>query len=166
MSMSLSSLDPADVEAKLNPHCTTLCECSQTARCSRPAPDRQQDTRQDFPLSDLSLPSPWFLIPCAVANNAATHNFQALVLHAVSLLHDARGGKNRRSAANALRLLASVLNHAASANGSNTAIVLNSLFEITPSLAIPQELVTPGESQLLKVLIRRVLSTIVDLDAR
>lgn len=37
--------------------------------------------------------------------NPGTHNFQSLVLHAVTLLHDVRAGKNRRAASNALRFI-------------------------------------------------------------
>jgi len=43
-----------------------------------------------------------------VVFNPLTHNFQSLVLHCIVLLHDARSGKNRRPAANALRLVGSV----------------------------------------------------------
>ncbi|KAF5838498.1 Dyggve-Melchior-Clausen syndrome protein-domain-containing protein [Dunaliella salina] len=92
--------------------------------------------------------------------NPLTHNFQSLVLHSIVLLHDARGGKNQRPAANALRLVGSVVK-AASETG-NAASIIPALFEITPSLPIPRELVT-HENQLIKVLIRRVMATVMEL---
>uniref|UniRef100_A0A7S3VLV0 Dymeclin n=1 Tax=Dunaliella tertiolecta TaxID=3047 RepID=A0A7S3VLV0_DUNTE len=93
--------------------------------------------------------------------NPLTHNFQSLVLHSIVLLHDARSGKNQRPAANALRLLGSVVK-AASETG-NAASIIPALFEITPSVPIPKELVTQ-ENQLIKVLMRRVMATLMELE--
>jgi len=94
-------------------------------------------------------------------NNPSTHNLQVLVLHTVALLHDVKAGKNRRSAANAVRFISAVLGaiNRSQAPREN----LTSLFEISPTLPIPRELVAPGNHQLLKILVRRLMSTLAEV---
>lgn len=81
----------------------------------------------------------------AVLNNPSTGNFQRLVLHTITLLQDAKHGQNRRSAANALRLLSTVLGLAAEAEAGSAAVVC-ALFDVPSAggLPVPPQLLQEG----------------------